>query len=101
MSLDTRQTMDERDRTVLERIAAYGAFTCTGGCEQRQSGQLHCMNLSRELGTSNRKIWQSLVRLVETGLLERRRDDTAHCWRFTVTAMGQQVAAQRHTPQTL
>ena len=96
----TRQMLSERDKMVLVRIAASGAFTCTGGCEQRQSGQLHCMNLSRELGISNRKVWQSLVGLVEMGLLERQRDEAAHCWRFTLTESGKQVVMPRRSTKT-
>ncbi len=92
MSSNSERVLAERDKAVLARIAAHGAFICSGGCEQRQSGQLHCVNLSRQLGTTNRRVWQTVIRLVDAGLLERQRDEVAHCWRFVLTESGRQLA---------
>ncbi|MGI5836921.1 MAG: hypothetical protein ACOX87_10630 [Chloroflexota bacterium] len=82
MDTSDKRALAAREAYVLGRIREHGAFTCTGGCEQRQSGQLHCVHLARELGTSNQRIWRSVGILAEMGLLTRVRDEVERCWRF-------------------
>lgn len=84
--------LTEREMAVLLRIREHGAFSCTGGCEQRQPGQLHCVHLALELATSNHKIWKAVGSLADRGMLARRWDEAARCWRFTLTREGYAAA---------
>ncbi len=83
MAICSSHPLTDRETKVLARIREHGSFTCTGGCEQRQSGQLHCVHLARELSTSNHKIWRAVGALVEMGLVDRDWDEMAGCWRFS------------------
>lgn len=87
-------SLTEREMAVLLRIREQGAFSCTGGCEQRRPDQLHCVHLARELVTSNHKIWKVVGSLAERGLLDRRWDEGGRCWRFTLTPIGHAAAAR-------
>ena len=91
MSVNKVVALGEKEAEVLRRIENHGALTCTGSCLQRKAGELHCMNLAPALGMTNKEVWRVIVALVEKGLLERRRDEKARCWRITPTEEGRKA----------
>lgn len=91
MDAGSALSLNEKGAGVLEQIREYGAMTCTGGCLQRGADELHCVNLALKLGMTNKRVWKVIKTLIERGLLERKRDEEAHCWRFILTDEGKKA----------
>lgn len=93
MGTSGASSLNEKETGILEQIREYGAMTCTGGCLQRRAGELHCMNLALKLGMTNKGVWKVIRALIKRGLLERKRDEETHCWRFVLTDEGRKALA--------
>jgi predicted transcriptional regulator len=81
-----------RDRlAILALIKEAGASVCTGTCEHRKPGELHCHNIGRKVKISSAGAKRRLRELVQMGLLRRerieRRDGKVMA-RYTVSDKG-------------
>lgn len=63
-----------RDRLViLALIREAGCSICTGSCEHRKPGELHCNNISQRIRISSAGAKRRLRELTLMGLLDRER----------------------------
>jgi DNA-binding MarR family transcriptional regulator len=63
-----------RDRlAILALIKETGASICTGTCEHRKPGELHCHNIGRRIKISSSGVKRRLREMVQMGLLDRKR----------------------------
>jgi hypothetical protein len=58
---------------LLDLVRQWGATVCTGACELRRPGELHCFNACQMLHISAQGYKNRLFRLVRMGLLNSRR----------------------------
>jgi predicted ArsR family transcriptional regulator len=58
---------------LLRLIKERGSSVCTGACENRLPGELHCLNASQMLHISAQGFKNRLLRLVRMGLLDLQR----------------------------
>jgi DNA-binding HxlR family transcriptional regulator len=63
-----------RDRlAILAVIREAGCSICTGTCEHRKFGELHCHNIGQRIKISSTGVKRRLREMVHMGLLERNR----------------------------
>jgi DNA-binding HxlR family transcriptional regulator len=63
-----------RDRlAILALIKETGCSICTGSCEHRKLGELHCHHISRRVKISSAGTKSRLRELTQMGLLDRER----------------------------
>ena len=63
-----------RDRlAILAIIKEAGCSICTGTCEHRKIGELHCHNISQRIKISSNGVKYRLREMVLMGLLKRER----------------------------
>jgi DNA-binding HxlR family transcriptional regulator len=63
-----------RDRlAILAVIREAGCSICTGTCEHRKFGELHCHNIGQRIKISSTGVKRRLREMVQMGLLERDR----------------------------
>ena len=63
-----------RDRlAILAIIKDAGCSVCTGTCEHRKIGELHCHNISQRIKISSNGVKHRLREMVQMGLLQRER----------------------------
>jgi DNA-binding HxlR family transcriptional regulator len=63
-----------RDRlAILAMIREVGCSICTGTCEHRKPGELHCHNIGQHIKISSSGVKRRLREMVHMGLLERNR----------------------------
>jgi DNA-binding HxlR family transcriptional regulator len=58
---------------ILEIIKKAGCSVCTGTCEHRKIGELHCHNISQRIKISSNGVKHRLREMVQMGLLRRER----------------------------
>ena len=84
-----------RDRlAILALINELGASICTGTCEHRKPGELHCHNIGRRIKISSAGVKRRLRELVQMGLLTRRRlerQDGKVIAQYTVSEKGMEL----------
>lgn len=84
-----------RDRlAILAIIGEVGASICTGTCEHRKPGELHCHNISRRVKISSAGVKRRLREMVDMGLLDRQRverSDGKVMARYTVSEKGREL----------
>ena len=76
---------------LLQLVKQWGASVCTGACEHRHPGELHCFNASQMLHISAQGFKNRLLHLVRMGLLELKRvkrHDGKVMGRYTVSKEG-------------
>ena len=65
-----------RDRlAILAVIREAGCSICTGTCEHRKAGELHCHNIGQRIKISSAGVKRRLREMVQMGLLERARTE--------------------------
>jgi len=63
-----------RDRlAILAVIREAGCSICTGTCEHRKLGELHCHNIGQRIKISSAGVKRRLREMVQMGLLKRDR----------------------------
>jgi len=63
-----------RDRlAILAVIKEAGCSICTGTCEHRKPGELHCHNIGQHIKISSSGVKRRLREMVQMGLLDRDR----------------------------
>jgi len=63
-----------RDRlAILAVIREAGCSICTGTCEHRKPGELHCHTIGQRIKISSAGVKRRLRELVQMGLLKRNR----------------------------
>ncbi len=62
---------------ILCLIQHHGASYCAGTCEHRKPGELHCHAMGQALGLSSTGVKNRMQRLIQLGLLDRRRVERA------------------------
>jgi DNA-binding HxlR family transcriptional regulator len=81
-----------RDRlAILALIKKAGASICTGTCEHRKPGEMHCHNISRQIKISSAGVKRRLREMVQMGLLHReraQRQDGKVIAKYTVSEKG-------------
>jgi len=81
-----------RDRlAILALIKDYGCSICTGTCEHRKPGELHCHHISRQVRISSAGAKRRLRELTQMGMLVRervQRNDGKVMARYTVSQKG-------------
>jgi DNA-binding HxlR family transcriptional regulator len=81
-----------RDRlAILALIRETGCSICTGTCEHRKPGELHCHNIGRRIKISSAGAKRRLRELTLMGLLDRERaerHDGKVIARYTVSQKG-------------
>lgn len=81
-----------RDRlAILAIIKEAGCSICTGTCEHRKAGELHCHNISQSLKISSNGVKCRLREMVQMGLLQRdrvERGDGKVMAKYTVSNKG-------------
>jgi DNA-binding HxlR family transcriptional regulator len=81
-----------RDRlAILALIREVGTSVCTGTCEHRKPGEMHCHNIGRQIRISSTGVKNRLREMVQMGLLNRERverQDGKVMARYTVSAKG-------------
>lgn len=81
-----------RDRlAILAMIREVGPGICTGTCEHRKPGELHCHNIGRRIKISSSGVKRRLREMVQAGLLDRarvERSDGKVMARYTVSEKG-------------
>ncbi len=81
-----------RDRlAILAMIKHAGCSVCTGTCEHRKTGELHCHNISQRIKISSNGVKHRLREMVQMGLLQRdrvERSDGKVMAKYTVSDKG-------------
>ena len=84
-----------RDRmAILEIIRDAGCSICTGTCEHRKIGELHCHNISQRLKISSAGVKRRLREMVNMGLLNRdrvEREDGKVMAKYTLSEKGSEL----------
>lgn len=63
-----------RDRlAILALIREAGCSICTGTCEHRKIGELHCHSIGQRIKISSAGVKRRLREMVQMGLLDRNR----------------------------
>jgi predicted ArsR family transcriptional regulator len=76
---------------VLHLLNEKGPTVCTGACELRLPGELHCLNAGQMLNISAQGFKNRLKKLVLMGLLDRHRvvrEDGKAMGQYTVSKEG-------------
>lgn len=79
---------------ILALIREAGCSICTGNCEHRKPGELHCHNISRRVKISSTGAKCRLRELTQMGLLDRKRVeryDGKVMARYTVSQKGMEL----------
>jgi hypothetical protein len=82
---------------LLQLVEESGCTVCTGACELRHPGELHCVNASQMLHISAQGFKNRLLHLVRLGLLnlERvKRHDGKVMGQYTVSEAGLKALAR-------
>ncbi len=81
-----------RDRlAILAVIREAGCSICTGACEHRKPGEVHCHNIGQRIKISSAGVKRRLREMVLMGLLNRdrvERYDGKVMAKYTVSAKG-------------
>ncbi|MFZ1984316.1 MAG: hypothetical protein WAU91_07865 [Desulfatitalea sp.] len=81
-----------RDRlAILALIREVGCSICTGTCEHRKPGEIHCHHISRRIKISSTGVKRRLREMVQMGLLHRdrvERQDGKVMAKYTVSEKG-------------
>ena len=81
-----------RDRlAILALIREVGSSICTGTCEHRKPGELHCHSIGQKIKISSAGVKRRLRELVQMGLLKRdriEREDGKVMAKYTVSDKG-------------
>jgi DNA-binding HxlR family transcriptional regulator len=84
-----------KDRlAILAVIREVGESICTGTCEHRKPGELHCLHISQRINISSAGVKRRLREMVLLGLLDRQRVnrwDGKVMARYTLTEKGMDV----------
>lgn len=68
-------TLSKDRLAILAMIREAGCSICSGTCEHRKLGELHCHNISQRINISSAGVKRRLREMVQMGLLERNRVD--------------------------
>jgi hypothetical protein len=77
--------------SLLHLVQQRGASVCTGACEHRLPGELHCFNASQMLHISAQGFKNRLLHLVRMGMMDLNRverHDGKVMGRYTVSEEG-------------
>lgn len=83
---------------VMSLVKDKGSSVCTGTCEHRLPGELHCLNAAQILHISAAGFKDRLLRLVRMGLLDLRRvkrGDGKVMGQYTVSEEGLKTIVER------
>jgi DNA-binding HxlR family transcriptional regulator len=84
-----------RDRlAILAIIREVGCSICTGTCEHRKPGEVHCHHISRRIKISSAGVKRRLREMVQMGLLNRdrvERQDGKVMAKYTVSEKGREL----------
>lgn len=69
----TPYTLSSDRLAILALIREAGCSICTGTCEHRKIGELHCHNISQRIKISSAGVKRRLREMVQMGLLQRDR----------------------------
>jgi DNA-binding HxlR family transcriptional regulator len=69
----TPYTLSTDRLAILAIIREAGCSICTGTCEHRKFGELHCHNISQRIKISSAGVKRRLREMVQMGLLQRDR----------------------------
>lgn len=69
----TPYTLSTDRLAILAIIREAGCSICTGTCEHRKLGELHCHNISQRIKISSAGVKRRLREMVQMGLLQRDR----------------------------
>jgi DNA-binding HxlR family transcriptional regulator len=84
-------TLSSDRLAILAIIKEAGCSICTGTCEHRKIGELHCHHISQRIRISSNGVKNRLREMVQMGLLERNRVerfDGKVMARYTVSSKG-------------
>ncbi len=84
-------TLSSDRLAILALIKEAGCSVCTGTCEHRKSGELHCHHISQRIKISSNGVKYRLRELVQMGLLKRdrvERSDGKVMAQYTVSDKG-------------
>ena len=87
-------TLSSDRLAILALIREIGASVCTGTCEHRKPGELHCPNIGRRVKISSAGVKRRLRELVQMGLLNRdrvERHDGKVMAKYTISAKGAEL----------
>jgi DNA-binding HxlR family transcriptional regulator len=87
---------DEPLQIILTFVRENGAVHCSGSCEQRRPDEIHCYDIMPQLQMSTSAIRDRLYRLVDMGLMRRRRvprEGLPPVTEFYVSPVGEKVLA--------
>ena len=87
-------TLSSDRLAILAMIREIGASVCTGTCEHRKPGELHCHNISRRIKISSAGVKRRLRELVQMGLLNRdrvERHDGKVMAKYTISDKGAEL----------
>lgn len=70
---------------ILKIVKEKGGTDCSGACHHRKPGEFHCHALAQMLRISSSGVKERLRNLVNMGLMERRRVESASLVRYVVT----------------
>lgn len=85
------QTLSRDRLAILALIKEIGCSICTGTCEHRKPGELHCHHISRRVRISSAGAKRRLRELTLMGLLDRQRverQDGKVMAKYTVSQKG-------------
>jgi DNA-binding HxlR family transcriptional regulator len=84
-----------RDRlAILAIIKEAGCSVCTGTCEHRKAGELHCHSIGQRVKISSNGVKHRLREMVHMGLLKRdriERFDGKVMARYTISDKGMEL----------
>ena len=66
-------TLSSDRLAILALIREVGSSICTGTCEHRKVGELHCHNIGQRIKISSAGVKRRLREMVQMGLLQRDR----------------------------
>ena len=69
----TPYTLSSDRLAILALIREVGCSICTGTCEHRKVGELHCHNIGQRIKISSAGVKRRLREMVQMGLLQRDR----------------------------
>ena len=87
---------DEGLQVLMRFTKEKGAIHCSGSCEQRRPDEIHCYYVGPTLKLSTSGVRDRLYRLVEMGLMKRRRvprEGLPPVTEFAVSPVGEKVLA--------
>lgn len=84
-------TLSSDRLAILAVIRQVGCTICTGTCEHRKPGELHCHNIGQRIKISSAGVKRRLREMVQMGLLHRdrvERTDGKVMAKYTVSEKG-------------